>query len=93
MEMVEIAYEIQKNYADAEISIKSNNPEILDNTGRIVKAPSVTTTVSYELTVKLGSETRTITLYSVVTGTTTWEQWDGEYDASVIWNGGKYSIK
>ena len=92
MEMVELEYTINTTYKGAEISIKSNNPEILDNTGRIISAPTTTTTVSYELTVKLGEETRTITLYSVVPGTTTWEQWDGEYNASVIWNNGNFAI-
>ena len=92
MEMVDLQFEIQSNYKDAKISIKSNNPDILDNTGRIIQAPAITTTVSYELTVELGNETRTITLYSVVPGTTTWEQWDGTYSASVVWNEGKFSI-
>ena len=92
MKMVDLQFEIQSNYKDAKISIKSNNPDILDNTGRIIQAPAITTTVSYELTVELGNETRTITLYSVVPGTTTWEQWDGTYSASVVWNEGKFSI-
>ena len=92
MKMVDLQFEIQSNYKDARISIKSNNPDILDNTGRIIQAPAITTTVSYELTVELGNETRTITLYSVVPGTTTWEQWDGTYSASVVWNEGKFSI-
>ena len=36
MEMVELQYEIQKNYSNAKISIQSNNPDIIDNTGRVI---------------------------------------------------------
>ena len=91
MEMVELQYTIQKDFAGAEISIESHNPEILDNTGRIIAAPQTTTVVSYDLTVSYGGQTRTVTLSSVVTGTTCWEQWDGTYVASTVWNGGKYN--
>lgn len=91
MEMVELQYEIQKNYSDAKISIQSNNPDIIDNTGRVIKAPAITTTVSYDLTVELNGQTKTITLHSIVPGTTTWEQWDGTYPASRIWNNGVFA--
>ena len=91
MEMVELQYEIQKNYSNAKISIQSNNPDIIDNTGRVIKAPVITTTVSYDLTVELNGQTKTITLHSIVPGTTTWEQWDGTYPASRIWNNGVFA--
>ncbi len=91
MEMVELQYEIQKNYSNAKISIKSNNPDIIDNTGRVIKAPAITTTVSYDLTVELNGQTKTITLHSIVPGTTTWEQWDGTYPASRVWNNGIFA--
>ena len=91
MEMVELQYEIQKNYSEANISILSNNPDIVDNTGRVINAPEETTTVSYVLTVELNGETRSITLHSVIPGTTTWEQWDGTYPASRIWNNGVFA--
>ena len=84
-------YEIQKNYSNAKISIKSNNPDIIDNTGRVIKAPAITTTVSYDLTVELNGQTKTITLHSIVPGTTTWEQWDGTYPASRVWNNGIFA--
>ena len=92
MEFVAINYEIMTKYPDAKISIKSNNPDILDDTGRIFNPPLLTTEVSYDLTVELGGESRTVTLHSIVAGTTTWEQWDGEYLASDIWNNGHYSL-
>ncbi|MCM1260849.1 MAG: InlB B-repeat-containing protein [Prevotella sp.] len=91
MEMVELQYEIQKNYSAAKITMKSNNPEIVDNTGRVICAPTTTTTVSYEVTVELGGETRAITLSSIIPGTTTWEQWNGTYSASKIWNNGVFA--
>lgn len=93
MRMVELQYTIRKDYKDAEISIKSNNPEIIDNTGRVINAPEFTTMVSYDLTVKLGTESKTVTLYNLVPGTATWEQWDGIYSASKIWNEGNFNIK
>ena len=91
MEMVELQYEIQKNYSAAKITMKSNNPDIVDNTGRVINAPATTTTVSYEVTVELNGETRTITLSSIIPGTTTWEQWNGTYSASKIWNNGVFA--
>jgi len=91
MQMVELEYEIQKNYSNAKISIVSNNPTIIDNTGRVINAPLVTTSVSYKLTIELGEEIREVTLYSVIPGTTTWEKWDGTYSASRVWNNGVYA--
>ena len=90
MEMVEMEYLMQTKYKDAKITMVSNNPNIVDKTGRVIKAPSVTTTVSYTVTVELNGQTKSITLYSVVPGTTTWEQWSGLYPANRIWNEGKY---
>ena len=91
IEMVDLNYTIMKNYNDATITMKSNNPNIVDNTGRILNGPSVTTTVSYDVTVKIGEVSKTMRLYSVVPGTTTWEQWNGSYPSSQIWNDGWYS--
>ena len=93
MKFVEVNYEVMSKYKDAKISIKSNNPDILDDTGRIYNPPLETTTVSYDLTVELGGETKTVTLYSIVNGSTTWEQWDGRYPAKQIWNDGYYSLR
>lgn len=91
MEMVALNYDLQKNYSEAEITMVSNNPSIVDNTGRVIKAPAVTTSVSYTVTVKVGSDSKTITLYSVIPGTTTWTQWDGTYKTSNIWNNGSFA--
>lgn len=90
IDMVALNYEIMKNYPTAEITMVSDNPQIVDNTGRVIKAPNTTTTVSYTVTVKLNGQTKSIKLYSVVPGATTWEQWNGRYPASLIWNDGNY---
>ena len=71
-------------------SFKSNDESIVDKTGRVINAPLTTTTVSYEITVKVGTTSKTIKLYSVVPGTTTWEQWKGTYSSSLIWNKGNF---
>lgn len=92
MEMVNLEYELQSKYKDVSISFKSNNPTILGDDGRIIKAPDITTTVSYDVTVTEGSTSKTIRLYSVVPGSSNWEQWNGTYSASVIWNDG-YFVK
>ena len=91
MEMSELQYEVRTKYKDAKISIVSHNPEIVDNTGRVISAPEKTTTVAYTLKVELNGETREIKLYSVIPGTTTWEQWNGSYPASRIWNNKVYA--
>ena len=90
IDMVALNYEIMKNYPTAKITMSSDNPAIVDSTGRVVKAPNVTTTVSYTVTVELNGQSKSIKLYSVVPGATTWQQWNGRYAASLIWNDGNY---
>ena len=93
MKMVEINYILRKDYSDITITMKSNNPDIVDATGRVTKAnvPKVTTDVSYEITVSDGKTSKSLTLYSVVPGSTTWEQWRGTYPSSKNWNNGNYA--
>ena len=93
MEMVTIHYTLQKDYSDVKISMVSDNPDIVDNTGRVINYPSVATTVGYTITVTLGSQTKSIKLYSVVPGTTSWQKWDGIYPSSLIWNNGNFDVK
>ena len=90
MKMVEVNYIIMKDYKDAEITFKSNNPDIVNEIGRVVNPPKTTTTVSYDVTVTIDGLSKTITLYSVIPGTTCWSQWDGSYPSSLIWNNGKF---
>ena len=92
MKMVEINYTLQKDYSDVKVSMVSDNPDIVDNTGRVVNYPSTATTVGYTITVTLGSQTKSIKLYSVVPGTTSWQKWDGIYPTSLIWNNGNFAV-
>ena len=91
MEMVKVEYIMMKEYSDVKVEMKSNNPEIVDETGRVFKAPVKTTSVSYELKVSCGDVTKTMTLHNIVPGSTTWSQWTGTYPAKLTWNNGKYS--
>ena len=67
LDMVYLEYYIAKNYSGYTITFTSNNPDIIDNSGRVVgKGPSVATTVTYTITVTKGSESKSITLTSLV---------------------------
>ena len=69
LDMVYIEYYVAKNYSDYTITFTSNNPEVIDNEGRVVgSGPYKTTEVSYTITISKGSETKSATLYSVVQG-------------------------
>ena len=92
MKMVTINYTLFKDYSDVKISMKSDNPDIVADNGRVINYPSVATTVGYTITVTLGSTTKTIKLYSVVPGTTSWQKWDGRYPSSLIWNEGNFIV-
>lgn len=92
MKMVEIEYTMMTTYKDAKITMKSNNPEIVDDTGRVKNAPQTATTVSYTVTVTAGNTTKTQTFYSVVPGTTSWHQMNGIYKSAIIWNKGNFVV-
>ena len=68
VELVEAEYELLTKYAGYEVAITSNNPDIVDNNGRVVKQPTETTCVTYTITFTKGSETKSITLASMVKG-------------------------
>ena len=92
MKMVEIEYILAKDYSDVTITMTPDNTDIIDETGRVKNAPAVATTVGYTITVTSGSTSKSIKLYSVVPGTTSWEQWNGTYLTSCIWNDGKFVV-
>ena len=67
LDMVYTEYMVAKYYSGYTITFTSNNPDIIDNTGRVVgKGPSTATTVTYTITVTKGGETKSITLTSLV---------------------------
>ena len=90
MKMVEIEYILMKDYSDVLISFKSNNPNIIDVTGRVINPPKTSVTVSYDVTVALGEASKTITLYTIIPGTATWEEWNGLYETSKTPINGNY---
>lgn len=68
-EMKAIEYRVNKDFVGAEITMVSDNPEYVDNTGRVIKMPDRALTVSYTVTVTYGGETVTRTFYSYLPGT------------------------
>ena len=68
IKLVEVEYEVAKNYSDYEITFTSHNPEIMDNTGRIINAPDYTTNVTYTITVSKDGVTEEVTLNALVPG-------------------------
>ena len=91
MDMVAVNYEIMKNYSDVKITMEAHDDEsaeYINGVGRIVKKPSKTITVAYDVTVECNGTSKTITLYSVIPGTSTWTQMDGAYSSKNGWKWG-----
>ncbi|MFA5471153.1 MAG: Ig-like domain-containing protein [Acholeplasmataceae bacterium] len=65
----DIEYKVASMYSDAEITFTSNNPEFLDNTGRIIEMPDRAMTVSYTITVNVNDVETSRTFYSYLPGT------------------------
>lgn len=68
LELVETEYELLTKYQGYEVSIVSNNPDIVDNHGRVIKQPDSTTCVTYTITFTKDGESKSITLASMVDG-------------------------
>ena len=68
LELVEAEYELLTKYKGYTVSIKSNNPDIVDDNGRIIKQPNQTTCVTYTMTLSNGTDTQSITLASIIKG-------------------------
>ena len=71
LRMVDAEYYVAKNFAEYQIEFISNNPDIIDNTGRIINAPETTQMVSYTIRVTKDGNTEEVTLNSVIPGTKT----------------------
>lgn len=67
-ELVNVEYEIAKNYSDYEIKFTSHNLDIMDNTGRIINAPDYTTNVTYTITLTKDGVSEEVTLNVLVPG-------------------------
>ena len=68
LELVEAERELLNEYSDYEITFVSNNPDIVDNHGRIIAQPSETTCVSYTITFTKDGQSQSITLSSIING-------------------------
>jgi N-acetylmuramoyl-L-alanine amidase len=68
-EFVQVEYTMATQFPGASITFVSNNPEILDNHGRIIAMPDEAMTISYTITVTYNQETTTRTFYSYIPGT------------------------
>ena len=68
IDLVEAEYELLTEYEGYSVSIVSNNPEIVDNCGRVINQPTETTCVTYTITFTNGTDTQSITLASMVQG-------------------------
>jgi N-acetylmuramoyl-L-alanine amidase len=67
-EFVDIEYYVRTNHPNAEISFTSNNPDYLDNYGRIIQLPERALTVSYTITVTENGVTESRTFYTYIPG-------------------------
>lgn len=79
MAFVRIEHIIRTEYADAEITMETHDPDLLDDTGRIISLPQTTKFVAYTITVKIGEAEKSIKLGSVIPGLSSWDQYDGLY--------------
>lgn len=77
MQMVALEHLVITKYNDVKITMKSNNPEILDNKGRIINPPLQTTVVTYTITIEIEGQKYEKTLNSIIPGTLTWNMVNG----------------
>ncbi|MFA6842797.1 MAG: Ig-like domain-containing protein [Bacilli bacterium] len=67
--MIDIEWEIAKNYSDYTITFASSNTAVLDNSGRVVgDGPELTTSVPYTVTVTKDGVSESMTLNTVIIG-------------------------
>ncbi len=67
--MADIEYRVAHDFSDATITFVSDNPEYVDNTGRVIKMPDRAMTVSFTVTVTVEGITTSRTFYSYLPGT------------------------
>ena len=69
IDLIKAELELRQKYNGYKITMVSNNPDIVDNHGRVVEAPEFATAVSYTVTIeKDGQVVDTLTLGSIVPG-------------------------
>lgn len=70
--MADAEYHILKNFSEYTITFTSNDPTIIDNTGRVISRPMATTNVTYTVTVSKTGFTQSIVLNVLVPGQYNW---------------------
>lgn len=65
----DIEYLVERDFSNAEITFVSNDLEYVDNTGRVIKMPDRSMTVSYEITVNVDGIISSRTFYAYLPGT------------------------
>lgn len=65
----DVEYKVAKDHGNAQITLTSGNPEILDNMGRIISMPDHATTVSYTINIVEGNIQSSRTFQVYVPGT------------------------
>ena len=68
LELVEAEYELLTVYKGYSVSIKSDNPEIVDDCGRVIAQPLNPTCVTYTITFTKGNTVKSIKLASMIQG-------------------------
>ena len=68
IELVKAENTAMTSYKDWTFTMVSNNPTLVDNTGRVIAQPEFDTCVTYTVTATNGEETKTITLASMIPG-------------------------
>ena len=69
IDLVKAELELRQKYSEYKITMVSNNPDIVDNHGRVVNVPEFATSVTYTVTIeKDGQVVDTVTLGSIVPG-------------------------
>lgn len=69
IELIKAELTLRQKYSEYTIKMVSNNPDIVDDNGRIIKVPEYTTAVSYKVTVTKGDDiVAEVTLGSIVPG-------------------------
>ena len=68
-EFIEVEYHVSNTFFDSTFTFTSNNPDILDNHGRIIQIPQRAVTVSYTIEVTTNGTTESRTFYTYVPGT------------------------
>ena len=68
IELVQFEYDMITKYAGYTVTFKSNDPEYVNNLGRVIKQDVKTRSVSYTITVSKDGKSESITLWTTIPG-------------------------